>query len=358
MTAVHYLHKSDLHEALNTSDLSSGAQNAIIQQLITDGLYSASSNAPKIWVESDIFKGVAQTPFFDSSGGPGPDPGILTQLLEVEGQNVTVHTDSTLKVIVDDGDSPGPSGFNKLTVTGGAYDQFIVLGKTSTKVMLQDLGNDTVLGGSGDDTIDASANGGNDSLIAGKGNDLLIGGSGQDTLIGGSGHDTLIAGTGHGSLLQAGSGATVITDLSSGGYDTLVAGTGKDTITGQQGDFFDTVAGSGHDVYAIYDGHGDSTINLLGNDTVNFHTTAATTGKDIINNGGGGVDTVDFTSSANHSFASISSITEGTGSSTGDWTIKFNNGQSVTLNGHLESGSKDAFVLKFDGVTVHLQGGS
>jgi Ca2+-binding RTX toxin-like protein len=146
-------------------------------------------------------------------------------LLEVEGQNVTVKTDAALKVIVDDGTN---SGVNTLDVKGGAHNEFLVLGKSDTKVELHDHGNDTVLGGSGNDTI--VGNHANDLLIAGAGNTKVVAGSGYDTLVGGAGKDTLVGGSGH---------------------DTLVAGSGADTLTGVQGDLFTvhhTMPASGNDV--------------------------------------------------------------------------------------------------------------
>jgi Ca2+-binding RTX toxin-like protein len=352
MTTVNYLTKTDLPDALKTGNLDLSAQNAIIQQLIKDGLYTAGpDHGQSVWVESDIFEGVQQPPLFDS-GGNSSVPGFI-QVLEVEGKNVTVHTDSTLKVIVDDGKT---SGTNTLTVTGGANPELIVLGNSNTKVTLQDHGSDTVLAGDGNDTL--LANDGNDSLVADSGNDSLVGGSGRDTLVGGSGHDTLVAGSGHQSLLQAGSGKTVITDTLSGGTDTLMAGSGPDTITGLQGDFFTTNAtmpASGNDVYNIHGDHGNSTINLgSGHDTVNFYTTG---GHDTVNYGGGlngNTDTINFTTEALTNIAGINP-----GPQSGDYLIKFKDGQSVDLNAHAQSHSKDAFVIEFsDGNTMHIKGGS
>jgi Ca2+-binding RTX toxin-like protein len=369
MTTASYLTKTDLPDALKTGNLDLSAQNAIIQQLINDGLYTAGAdNGQSVWVESDIYDGKQQPPLFDSGG----DPTVfgLASVLEVEGANVTVNTDATLKVIVDDGKN---SGGNTLTLTGGANPELIVLGKTDTKVTLLDQGNDTVLG-SGNDTI--IANGSDDSLIAGTGNDSLVGGAGHDTLIGGSGHDTLqggsganylfggsgestlTAGTGQHSWLQAGSGKTVITDQLSGGTDTLVAGSGPDTITGQQGDRFTTNAtmpATGNDVYNIHGSSGNSTIDLgSGKDTVNFYTTG---GHDTVNYGGGlngNTDTINFTT---ESLTNIAGINQGPQS--GDYLITFMDGQSLELNAHSQSAHKDAFVIEFsDGNTMHIKGAS
>jgi Ca2+-binding RTX toxin-like protein len=343
-----YMTKTELPDAFKTQNLDKSVQNAIIQQLIHDGLYSKNSDSQKIWVESDKHLSVGD-------GGVGNQPFSKIQLLEVEGKDVTVQTDPALKVIVDDGEN---HGINRLTVKGDD-NEFIALGNNDTRVTLSGLGNDTVLAGDGNDTI--KANDGDDSLVAGSGDDLLAGGKGHDTLVGGSGEDTLtggsgpnwlIAGTGHGSLLEAGSGDTHITDRKSGGYDTLVAGSGSDTITGQQGDHFTTMGASGNDVYNIFDGHGNSTINLgSGNDTVNFFTSA---GNDTINNAGG-TDTIDFTNSA----APLSSdvqVQELHGANSGDYLLKFTDGQTMRLNAHTVAG--EAFELKFaDGSTQSLPGG-
>jgi Ca2+-binding RTX toxin-like protein len=362
MVDISYTYKSDLPSQI-LGNLDPAVQSAIISQLIApDGLYNLNDDNKAIWVESDYG---LKTDLF---GRADLDPTV--SLLEVEGKTVVVDTDAALKVIVDDG-----NGTHNLTVNGD-FNEFIVLGNSNTKVTLTGLGNDTVLGGGGHDTI--LANGGNDSLVAGTGNtllqgefgfDTLVGGSGNDTLlgggganhlIGGSGNSTLTAGSGHGSLLQAGTGNTLITDMSSGGHDTLVAASGQDTIVGQQGDSFNVISSasmpaSGHDLYKIYDGdnvHNNSVINLgTGGDTVKFFTTA---GSDTINSGGG-TDTIDFTNSSHAAYPSAAAITQGT---SGDWTINFTDGQSVVLNAHDESKHSDAFVLKFDGHTVHLPGGS
>jgi Ca2+-binding RTX toxin-like protein len=375
MTTVSYLTKTDLPDALKTGNLDLSAQNAIIQQLIKDGLYTAGpDHGRSVWVESDIFNGVQQPPLFDSPTGSDPNdpnPFALASVLEVEGAKVTVNTDAALKVIVDDGNA---SGTNTLTVTGGATPELIVLGNSNTKVTLLDHGSDTILAGDGNDTL--LANDGDDSLVADSGNDSLVGGSGHDTLIGGSGHDTLqggsganylfggsgestlTAGTGQHSWLQAGSGKTVITDQLSGGTDTLVAGSGADTITGQQGDWFTTNAtmpATGNDVYNIHGSSGNSVIDLgSGKDTVNFYTTG---GNDTVNYGGGHngkTDTINFTTESLTNIAGVDA-----GAQSGDYLIEFKDGQSLVLNAHAQSQSKDAFVIEFsDGNTMHIKGGS
>ena len=354
MTTVNYLTKTDLHDAFNTGHFDAASQQAVINQLILDGLYTNSTpdDGRSVWVESDIYKGVKQPPLFDSTGH-SQVPGFV-QVLEVEGSNVKVNTDSTLKIIVDDGSHPN----NFLEVDGGNHPVYVALGNSNTTVDLDDKGNDTVLGGSGNDSI--LANSGNDVLMGGNGADTIQGGSGADSLYGGSGNDVLIAGTGHHTLLVAGGGGDQLTDSLSNGNDTLVAGSGNDTINGLQGDSFllpsGTMVASGKDVYNIHDGHGNSTINLgTGADTVNFFTTH---GNDTITNGGARTDIINYKGSSTDDLTDIKSITPGTGAHSGDYLIKFTDGQSVDLIGHGVSSSKVAFTLEFHDGTLNLKGGS
>jgi Ca2+-binding RTX toxin-like protein len=340
MADVNYLTKTEIRDAFNTGNLDPSAQNAIIHQLVKDGLYTTPDNGNAVWVESDTFQGVLQPPLFGSDGSPAVSP--IIQVLEVAGKDVTVQTDDTLKVIVDDGSNP----HNTLNVIGGNSPEFIVLGNSNTTVNLQDSGNDTVRAGSGDDSITGNS-----------GDDRLVGGSGADSLFGGSGNDTLIAGTGHGQLLVGGSGSDHIRDLNSLGTDTLVAGSGSDTITGVQGDAFLTNGSAGgNDLYRIHDGPGNSTINLgSGQDTVNFITSA---GNDTVTNGGG-ADTVNFKASAMDNFnTDVTGIVSGTGANTGDYLIQFKDGQSVDLIGHSVSASQTAFTVEFKDVNITLKGGS
>jgi Ca2+-binding RTX toxin-like protein len=355
MSTVNYLTKTDLHDAFNTGHFDAASQQAVINQLILDGLYTNSTpdDGKSVWVESDIFSGVPQPPLFDSAGNPIVP--AFVQVLEVEGANVTVNTDKVLDVIVDDGNGQN----NILDVIGHNNAVFVALGNSNTVVNLTEHGNDTVLAGSGgNDSI--TANDGKDVLYGGGGADTLQGGGGADSLYAGSGANVLISGTGQHQLLVGGTGPDQLTDLQSRGTDTLTAGSGNDTINGIQGDSYllpsGTMVASGNDVYNIYDGHGNSSINLgTGSDTVNFFTTA---GKDTITTSGSGTDTVNYTGSSTNLLTDIKSITPGTGAQSGDYTIKFTDGQSVDLIGHGVSATKTAFTLEFHDGTLNLKGGS
>src|SRR5665811_1764750 len=98
MTVVNYLTKTDLPSAFNTGNLDPSSQQAVINQLINDGLYTGTTpdDGKSIWVESDIYQGVSQPPLFGSDGNP--EVPAFVQALEVEGSNVTVQTDSTLQI--------------------------------------------------------------------------------------------------------------------------------------------------------------------------------------------------------------------------------------------------------------------
>src|ERR1700733_14991168 len=157
MADVNYLTKTELPDAFNTGNLDPSVQNAIIHQLVKDGLFTTPDNGNAVWVESDFFQGALQPPLFGSDGSPVVSPVI--QVLEVAGKNVTVQTDDSLKVIVDD----GTHAQNTLNVIGGNSPEFIALGNSNTTVNLQDSGNDTVLAGAGDDSI--TGNSGDDRLV-------------------------------------------------------------------------------------------------------------------------------------------------------------------------------------------------
>ena len=93
---------------------------------------------------------------------------------------------------------------------------------TSTTLLIEDtlgsntlsggLGDDTLVTGAGDDSIagdatSAGGEGGEDSIVAGAGNDIIFGRAGRDTIIGGAGDDYIAAGlNGTGDSLIGGEG--------------------------------------------------------------------------------------------------------------------------------------------------------
>ncbi|MBN9497444.1 MAG: tandem-95 repeat protein [Alphaproteobacteria bacterium] len=72
-------------------------------------------------------------------------------------------------------------------------------GSTGNDVITGGNGNDVIRGGSGNDTI--SGGKGNDQLFGEAGNDKLDGGAGNDTLTGGTGSDWILGGDGNDTLM-------------------------------------------------------------------------------------------------------------------------------------------------------------
>jgi len=144
----------------------------------------------------------------------------------------------------------------------------VTLGKTSTKVSIEDNesvtleGNaesNTLVGGSGNDIIHGYAgadtlqgNAGDDTLYGGDDNDTLDGGDGEDTLIGGDGNDTIYGFAG-GDTLEGNAGE----DILNGGdnFDTLDGGDGNDILDGHDGKDSYT-GGNGNDIFVIREGDG------------------------------------------------------------------------------------------------------
>ncbi|WP_308368568.1 MULTISPECIES: calcium-binding protein [unclassified Microbulbifer] len=109
------------------------------------------------------------------------------------------------------------------------------------------LGADTLFGEDGADTLYGEE--GDDEIHGGAGNDYLAGGSGYNHLYGDAGDDTLV---GNG-LLDGGEGNDV---LSGEGNSMLIGGAGNDTLSGSWGnDVYRFTAGDGLDL--INDGGGD-----------------------------------------------------------------------------------------------------
>jgi trimeric autotransporter adhesin len=93
---------------------------------------------------------------------------------------------------------------------GGAEDDVLTAGTSSSTTLRGGLGNDLLTGGAGNDTLMGGA--GNDTLSGGLGNDRLDGGDGNDNLNGGLGNDRLYGGTGTNNLLGGAGDDTYVID--------------------------------------------------------------------------------------------------------------------------------------------------
>ncbi|MDR3154881.1 MAG: hypothetical protein LBW85_11605 [Deltaproteobacteria bacterium] len=149
----------------------------------------------------------------------------------------------------------GTSGRDVLTVRPRFYTAVygeggndLVTGSPLGDLIVGGRGNDTLQGEAGDDALDGET--GDDRLIGGPGRDVLEGGEGNDEVFGGTGDDLLFGGNGD-DLLNGGQG-----------NDRLQGGAGDDRLDG----------GPGDDAYLYFAG----------------------VGQDIIDNTGGGNDTLAF----------------------------------------------------------------
>ncbi|WP_146038759.1 calcium-binding protein, partial [Paracoccus sp. SY] len=109
----------------------------------------------------------------------------------------------------------------RFTAPGGAFqDETMVLRSGTT-------GSNTILGGNLDDIVYAHS--GNDSVTGGDGDDVLYGQGGTDTLVGGAGADLLVGGAGNDNI-QGGAGNDLIRFAWGDGTDTVDGGTETDVI--------------------------------------------------------------------------------------------------------------------------------
>ncbi|MDQ2091955.1 Hint domain-containing protein, partial [Marimonas arenosa] len=183
-------------------------------------------------------------------------------------------------------------------------------------------GNDTIDAGAGNDTVDGGAD--NDSIIGAAGADSLAGGTGNDTIDGGADNDTIDGGAGDDSLV-GGAGADSV--VGGTGNDTIDAGSGADTVIGGDGsDQIDLGAADGvADLLVLKDGGGNDVISSF---------------EAPIDNGDGtytAQDELDVSGLTDASGNPVSVedvvVTDTNGDGTGDATLTFPGGESVTLVG-------------------------
>lgn len=119
----------------------------------------------------------------------------------------------------------------------------------------QNLGHDTLSGGTGNDWV--HGRGGNDVLNGGDGIDTVVGGLGDDALNGNMGNDHLEGEAGN-DTIRGGQNDDVI--LGQDGADFLSGDAGNDALYGGAGgDTFNFFAGAGSDVVVDFNrGEGDS----------------------------------------------------------------------------------------------------
>jgi Ca2+-binding RTX toxin-like protein len=105
---------------------------------------------------------------------------------------------------------------------------------TYQSVVMEEPGNDTMIGGAGDDVIAGSMSitDGNDSIFGQDGNDTLWGGAGNDQIYGSFGDDTMLGGT---PLTANVLHSVRNRNLPNDGNDTMLGGDGFDQVDGGNG---------------------------------------------------------------------------------------------------------------------------
>ncbi|NOS70945.1 MAG: LEPR-XLL domain-containing protein [Verrucomicrobia bacterium] len=207
---------------------------------------------------------------------------------------------------------PLPSLYAFENVVGGAQSDNIN-GNDLDNVLTGGLGNDIIVAGAGDDTLDGGA--GDDYLSGDAGNDALSGGADDDTLVGGIGNDTYVFDAD--TSLTTITGSDVIIEFADEGADTLdFSSTTTLSITIDLSNVGTQVVNanlklilSGNDVIENVVGStlndtitGNSLDNRLaggpGSDTYVFDADSQLGNDTLIEavGGGGGVDTLDFSS--------------------------------------------------------------
>jgi Ca2+-binding RTX toxin-like protein len=198
-------------------------------------------------------------------------------------------------------------------------------------INITDISENAIIGTATSNTLNGTSNSdrieglnGNDKLYGLAGNDDLYGGAGNDTLDGGTGTDALIGGLGNDTYIVD-STTDTITEVFGAGIDTvqssltytlaadlenltltgsaaingtgnalnnsLIGNTADNTLTG--GDGNDTLdGGSGN----------DTLIGAAGNDSYFFDADLAL-GTDTLDEAGGGIDTLNFSSTTSRSIA-------------------------------------------------------
>jgi Ca2+-binding RTX toxin-like protein len=246
----------------------------------------------------------------------------------------------------------GDAGSLQIAVTAtdsgnlSATDTFaLAISGPLPQTVIGTAGNDVLTGGRGDDTLTGLA--GNDTLNGGQGHDLLDGGTGTDTMQGGTGNDTYVVdATGD-----------VVTELANAGTDTV-----QSSITATLGANVEHLTLTGT---ANLNGTGNVLDNILtGNSGTNVLTGGAGNdtyvvgaGDTVVENAGGGTDTVQSSVAWTLSLNVENLILTGTANVNGTGSSANNVLVGNSGNNTLDSGSGNDTVDGGDG-NDSLLGGS
>ncbi|WP_281414193.1 beta strand repeat-containing protein [Rhizobium sp. BK226] len=250
---------------------------------------------------------VSAVPGHVLQGGAGNDVYILgvqgVSVVEAAGEG-----DDTVQTAFGTLSIAGYANVERLTFTGSV--NFVGTGNALDNIITGGIANDTLDGGAG-----------NDQLIGGNGTDILIGGTGADQLDGGGGID-------YASYSSSTSSVTI--NLKTGVYTGDAAG---DTFTSIEG----------------FIGSGSADTFVSGSDATFF-------------NGGGGFDTVDYSTSTDAVNVDFWTNTGSGGDAAGDTYTSIEKAIGSAYNdllvsavpGHVLQGGagNDVYILGVQGVSV------
>jgi Ca2+-binding RTX toxin-like protein len=120
------------------------------------------------------------------------------------------------------------AGADKDQVLGGAGND-LIYGGDGDDILGGDAGDDIIFAGAGNDIVSGGA--GNDHLYGEAGDDILVGDAGDDFLDGGIGADRLDGGTGNDTLISRNDNATDFFDGGEGSSDALDLSTSSTSVT-------------------------------------------------------------------------------------------------------------------------------
>jgi Ca2+-binding RTX toxin-like protein len=165
------------------------------------------------------------------------------------------------------------------TYQGDGGDDYISAGQGPNRILAQNSGSDSIIGGAGNNTIYGGS--GNDVIDLSGSHDIVSLGDGYNTLNGGTGQDSIYAhggtsiinGNGGTDLIFGGNGTNQIYADSQTGLANAIADASSGSATGQQGDLLSVgdgdntiVSGSGNDLVTAGTGH-DVVVLGPGDDT-------------------------------------------------------------------------------------------
>ncbi len=310
VSATGTINNDDAVPAISVGDVTIVEGNAGTSNMVfTLTLSNPSAQAVSVNYATAAGTATAGSDYASLTGTATFAPGATTALVSIViNGDTAIEVNETLSLNLS---SAVNATIATASVTGTiTNDDFgglnVIFGTTASETITGTGAADLIYGSSGDDVVNGMA--ANDVLFGEAGNDMLRGGPGNDVIDGGTGTDT---------ILYTGGGAIVANLAASTVFQTvLTTGTANGSTPVQ---FTDTLISIENVVGSQF---GDS---LTGNGGNNVFTPGA--GADVLI-GGGGVDTLDYSSATGAVFINLSNDTV---SETSQTTGTFQIGAAMAL---------------------------